>query len=250
MGASVPRDVLQRLVLGPEADPTPGRALPPVIPPAFGEIGTVMVLSDPSRWTPPWAGGIPSRPGEEDPRRLARALNRRWVASGTDRVAVVGVDPTSSPTRWNEAPRVGSEALLLLPDDGFPGAADRREGLAEAWRGLPVGTTLDDGDVPELIVLVSAESPARFGARLQALARSPAMQGKLLAAWSLAGPVREDLPAVMLAEGKLAGVGLAPTSVFELRAAADRLAEMRAALLRTKGPTRPERVAGPFVWHF
>jgi len=210
----------------------------------------MMVLSDPARWTVPWAGGMPSRPGEEDPRRLARALNRRWVAAGAERVAVVGVDPKSSPARWNEAPRVGSEALLLLPDDGFPAVAGRRDALAAAWSGLPVAAALDGAEVPELVVLLSSESPARLGARLATLARNPAMEGKLLAVWSLAGPVREDLPAALLAAGKLAGVGLAPTSVFELRSAAERLAEMHDALRATKTPTRPERLAGPFVWHF
>jgi len=250
LGASMPRALLQRLVLSPEADPFPGRSLPPVVPPAFGGISTVMVLSDPSRWTAPWDGGIPARPGEEDPRRLARALNRAWAAGGIDRVAVVGVDPTASPPRWDDAPRIGSEALLLLPDDGFPVAEDRRDALAAAWSGLPVAESLDDGETPDLVVLVSAESPARLGARLKALAQNPAMRGKLLAAWSLAGPVREDLPAALLAEGKLAGVGLAPTSVFELHIAAEKLAEMRAAVQATKAPTRPERLAGPFVWHF
>ncbi len=247
----VPRALLQRIVKGMSADETPELPLDPLLPAALGEIGTAMLLAPPSRWSPPWSGGAPPAAGEEDPARLARALGGWWAADGSGRAAVVGVDPETSPERWRGAPPVLGTALLLLPEDGFPGpAAARRSELAAAWGALPVAASLEGAAAP-LVVLVSGESPDRFSVRLRELARDPAMSGKLLAAWSLAGELREDVPAALLGEGRLAGFGIAESSVIELRRAAARLAEFaRAAAGTPAAGARVERLPGPFLWHF
>ena len=108
------------------------------------------------------------------------------------------------------------------------------------------------GELPQrvaapLVVLVSAEPPALFAARLRRLAREPALDGKLLAAWSLGGPVRPDLAASLIAEGKLAGIGIAEASLVAARRAAERLGELARALA---GRPRVEAAPGPFLWHF
>ncbi len=98
-----------------------------------------------------------------------------------------------------------------------------------------------------LIVLVSGEAPDRLAARLRSLARDPAMSGKLLAVWPLAADLRPDLPASLLGEGRLAGLGMADRSVVGQRDAAGALSRMSAAL---SGSTRVERLPGPFLWFF
>ena len=74
------------------------------------------------------------------------------------------------------------------------------------------------------------------------------MRGRLLAAWSLAGALREDLAASLIGEGMLAGVGIAEDSLVARRETVKTIAELRAALARPG--RRVEQLPGPFLWHF
>jgi hypothetical protein len=254
--ADFPRQLLQRVVLGREADATPGRPLPGFdpLPGQLGAVGTLMVWVAPEQRRPPWQGGFPSLAGEEDPIRLARALGAWWTDPASGKVrrgAVVGTDPERSADRWKAAPRPGGSAWLLLPEDGFPGPSARlREQLRQVWPPDRVTRELPASVDAELIVLVSAEAPGAFASRLRELSRSPRMEGKLLAAWALAGPVRQDLPASLLAEGRLAGLGLAEFSVISRREAAERLAALGRSTSLAAGTERVERLGGPFLWFF
>ena len=91
-------------------------------------------------------------------------------------------------------------------------------------------------------MLVSRESPGELARRLRELSRHPALSGKLLAAWSLGGPVRVDLPGSLLGEGTLGGIGVAEWSIVGLRTAERQLAEFGGAI-STAGPN----VAPPSV---
>jgi hypothetical protein len=252
LAAEFPREALQRLLLGPVADTTPGSPLPGLapLPAALGAVETLMVLTDPARWRPPWQSDHTGRPGEEEPERLARALNVWWAAEGAARAAVVGTDEARSPRRWEVAPRADVRAALVLPADGFPaGAIVERDALARSAGSLTVVDAPAGRPDAMLLVLVSAEAPARFGARLRRLAADEALRGKLLAAWCLSGPVRADLPALLLAEGNLAGVALAPEAMSEVRAAPAIIAGL-ARERGARGPARVETLGGPFVWFF
>jgi hypothetical protein len=55
----------------------------------------------------------------------------------------------------------------------------------------------------------------------------------------------------LLAEGRLAGFGLAEPSVVLQRRADQEIAAMQIALAgSTDAPTRVERLPGPFLWYF
>jgi hypothetical protein len=250
--ADFPRTLLQRLVIGPEADLQRGRPLRGLdpLPGELGRIETLLVASNRSQLSAPWERGADAVAGEEDPVRLARALNLWW--SEKERSAVVITDPAGSVARWQSAPMPGNSALLLLPKDGFPGQlAELREQPAASWapdkvvESLP--EKLDDG----MVVLVSAEAPGLFASRLRKLAEEPAMEGKLLAAWGLTSPVREDLPASLLSSGKLAGIGLGEPSVVGSRGAAEHLAALREALAtEAEATARAEALSPFFLWYF
>jgi hypothetical protein len=253
--AAFPRPLLQRLVLGREIDRTPGQPLPGLspLPSGLGAVHTVMVLPPGERWLSPWEREPVLAAGEEDPIRLARALGAWWSGEGAGApAAVVGVDPVRSPERWETAPRPGPDALLLLPDGAFGTSGDAwRTALAAEWDSARVASSLPDAVSPALVVLVSTEPPASFGLRLRRLARDPRMRGRLLAAWSLGGPVRADLARSWIDEGQLAGIGLAEHSLVARRGAARALGELRRALASGGAePPRIERIGGPFLWHF
>jgi hypothetical protein len=97
---------------------------------------------------------------------------------------------------------------------------------------------------------VSAEAPDLLGARLRSLARSESFRGKLLAVYALSGPIRSDLPASLLAEGKLAGVGVAEASAVGRIAAAEALASLRGTIESGPSGRRVEAIRGPFLWFF
>ena len=101
-----------------------------------------------------------------------------------------------------------------------------------------------------LVLLVSGEAPGLLAARLRELARSEAMSGKLLAVWSLSGAMRQDLPASLLADGRLAGIGLAESGVISLRETADSLTEIRSALGATPAGRRVEELSPRLLWYF
>ena len=196
--APVPRPLLWRLLLGKDIDTTPGqplRGLDP-LPPSLGESRRLMVFTNRAQARPPWEGGSEPLAGEEDPVRLAGAMRRWWAseAGGSPGPSVVvGTDPLLSASRWEKSPRPAGRALLLLPEDGFPGfAAPLRQELSDASKNskapatATVASSLPDVQgIPSLVLLVSAEAPGRLARRLRELADNPVMQGKLLAIWPL-----------------------------------------------------------------
>jgi hypothetical protein len=252
--AEFPRPLLQRLVLGREVDLTPAQPLPGLspLPGSLGDVSSVMVLPRAARWRAPWENDTPPRAGEEDPVQLARALGRWWASVGEGApAAIIGVDPGRSPERWQTAPRPDRRTLLLLPSEAFVGPMSGwREELAGAWGPDTVVDALPDDPRGALVILVGAEPPASFARRLRELARDERMRGRLLAAWSLAGPVREDLPRSLLDEGQLAGIGLVEDSLVARRRAAGMMDALRRALAEATDADRVENLPGPFLWYF
>ena len=255
LDAMTPRWVVQRLVMGRQADLAHDPRLPGIapLPPALGDVETLMVLGRDTVKRRPWEVDTPGVAGEQDPLRIAAALNAWWHAPGALPApggAVVGVDWASSPKRWAAAPRPGAKALLVLPADAFPqtthGLATR---LAEAWTAGRVSAQADPSD-ESLVIVVSAEAPGPFATRLRAIAERPEMKGKLLAGWSLAGPVRDDLAPWILEQTAVAGVGIAEGSVVSRRTAAERLGTIARSLASRGAADRVESIPGPFLWHF
>jgi hypothetical protein len=250
--------VLQRLVLGHEADLTPDKPLPGFsqLPPALAALTRTMVIMRPEETQPPWVSGAPSYPGEESTAELARALSAWW--SGTGRTAVAGVDEAASPQRWQAAPRPRAGAVLVLPDDAFPPPyASLAPALRAAWKNGPAvaATGALAPVVPDLVVLVSAEGAAPLAARALRLAQDPALKGKLLAILSLAAPLRVDLASRLLEPGQVAGVGLAAWGGVGLPGAIRSLGALDTALSSATAPggatkRRIEDLPGPFAWTF
>ncbi len=256
--APFPRPVLERLVLGKEADLTPGRPLPGFsqLPPQFASRARTMVLLRPEEVNSPWVSGAPVYAGEESTEALAGAL-ARWTA-GSGGTVVAGVDPAVSPRRWAAAPTPRTGALLL-PEGGFPPPASAVESaLRAAWTSGPTVPSLPApgaaGTVPELVVLVSSEGAAPLAERVLALAKDPSLKGRLLAVLSLAAPLRPDLAARLLGEGNLAGVGLVAWGGVGLPGAVDAIRALDGALAAARAtpatPRRVEELAGPFTWFF
>jgi hypothetical protein len=255
LDAATPRWVVQRLILGHQADLAHDPSLPGIapLPSMFGEIESLMVLGRASLRQRPWETEPRPIAGEQDPLRVAAAINAWWDAPGALPApggAVVGVDWEVSPQRWAQAPRPGAQALLVLPEGGFPlESSGLAKLLAEAWTSGRVSAQADPTD-ETLVVVVSAEAPGLFASRLRAISKLPAMRGKLLAGWSLAGPVRDDLAPWILEEAALAGVGIAEGSVVSRRSAAQRLQQIVRALTARGESDRVESIPGPFLWHF
>jgi hypothetical protein len=247
-----PRTILQRLVAGPAADWTPGTPLPGLdpLPGALASTRTLMLALNLEQRVEPWEASGPPVAGEEDPETLARALGL-WWAGKADRPAVaVGTDPLRSTARWLEAPRIGGAARLLLPAGVAVGPSPRAS-LAAAWGEGEPTLELPETVAARLVVLASDEPPGLLGGRLRRLARAPAMQGKLLVVWPLAGPLRQDLPASLLAEGKLAGIAVAEGGVLGRRELVERIAELRR---RWSDPEREgqraETLGLGLLWYF
>lgn len=252
--ADVPRALLQRLVLGRELDLAPDRPLTGLapLPDALGKVGAVIVMQEPEGTRPPWDGGGVSIPGEEDAARVAAALAAWWAADdGTRGIAVaVGTDAARSPERRRQAPPPGKKSVLILPEDGFhPPRAGLRNRLAAAWSVGPVVADLPEKPTP-LVVLVSGEPPGALGERARRMARDPRMKGKLLAIHSLLGPVRPDLPASLLADGNLAGVGVAVASTVGSNDVVSDVERLSAATAASSSTSRIELVASRFVWFY
>lgn len=238
--ADFPRPVLQRLVLGRRADRAAESALPGFspLPANLGSPGTLMLFGQPGLWLAPWRDEATRLAGEEDPRALARALGEWWRFDALDHRAVVGVDPTASPARWESAPRPSAARLLIA--DGPP--ARMLERLRAEWPAGELPERFDEA----LVVYVTAAGDAEAARDLEALAADPRMRGKLLAVWPLQARLRPELPARLLESG-LAGVGIAEPRLTALRDAASDLVGMREALA---SGLRVEAVADPFLWHF
>jgi hypothetical protein len=244
--ASLPRPLLQRLVRGREIDLTPDRPLQALSPAAevLGTSGTLMVLQSEDETRAPWSGPIAPHPGEEDAARLASALTRWWSAdpSSSAARAVVGADPVASPVRWERAPRLDGTIAVKAHQSAFPAqAAALRTGL----EGLP------DGQGAALVVIVSAESPGVLGRRLRALALDPSFAGKTLAVASLGGPLRADLPASLLGEGRLAALGVYEAGPVGLTRSIEEIARfVRSAGSDASKGRRVEDLSGPFTWFY
>ncbi|MCP3981915.1 MAG: hypothetical protein GY716_21645 [bacterium] len=253
--ADVPRALLQRLVLGHDADLTPGRPLGGLapLPPVMDRASTLMVLQSGRESVAPWDAGAAIGPGEESAATVARALNDWWSGApdgGRGRRAVVGTDGPRSTARWDAAPRPSS-ALLLLPDDGFPARlAPLRDRIAAAWGVGSVVSQLGAAVDAEVIVVVSGEAPGVLSGRLRRLAADPRAAGKHLVVWSLSGALRPDLPASLLARHDLAGFGLASSSIVGLRGLEGRVAALSSALAAAAGGVRVEELEAPLLWYF
>jgi hypothetical protein len=120
-------------------------------------------------------------------------------------------------------------------------AAAVRAGLGEFPAGA--GATL--------VVIVSAESPGVLGKRLRAAANDPAFAGKILAVASLGGPLRGDLPASLLLEGRLAALGVYEGGPVGLSKSIDEIARFaRTAASDASKGRRAEELPGPFNWFY
>jgi hypothetical protein len=226
--ADLPRRGLQRLLLGEELAPAGSATLPGLVPPPaeLGQAAAWMV------WTPDLAAhGLP---GEEDPSRVADALRAAALP------VVLGVG-TEAPARWASAPRVG-RALLLVPDDAFPGAGAARDAVAQACGKAPRATVLPERKLPDLVVLLSAEAPAVLAARAAALAADRRMAGRHLAVLSLGGDVPPAMTTDLLARGP-AGIAVSAAGLDDVRALAG-------AVGRLGRGTRAERLPGLGVWTY
>ncbi len=256
--AGFPRALLQRLLLGPDLDLSAGKPLQGLTPPekVLGGARSLMVAMPPGAAAPPWVGPRTPVPGEENAVRIAAAIGRWWSAGapspGAAPAVVVSTDARLSPGRWESAPAASGSPLLLLPEDAFPGpSAPMRDAVARACPGVAPAPSLPADGVPDLVVLVSGEAPGILGARLRALARDRRMKGKLLAVFPMAGPVREDLPSSLLAEGDLAAVGVAefaPVGVPRGIEAVGRVVE--AARAAAPERSRAEEVATGLTWFY
>jgi hypothetical protein len=243
--AAVPRAVLQRLVRGREIDLTPDRPLPGFTPVAdvLGTSAAMLVFQSPDETRAPWSAPVTPRPGEEDGARIARALTRWWSADASSPArAIVGTDRATSAPRWERAPRLDGVVSVLPPE--CPVAAQAtlvRAGL----------DGLSSNAAGKLVVLVSAESPGVLGKRLRALALDPALAGKTLAVASLGGPLRSDLPASLLQDGRLAALGVYDAGpVGQSRSVEEVARFVRSAVSATAKGRRVEELAGPFTWYY
>lgn len=183
--------------------------------------------------------------------RIAAAVARRWASIDTarGRGAAVATDDSLSPARWAGAPPASGSASLVLPPDAFPaGSEPLREEVLRSWP-----DSKKFAEVPaegSLVVIVSAEAPGAFAARLRELARDPAMKGRLLAVCALGGPLRTDLPATLLEDGNLEGIGVVEPSLPAGRRTARDIGAWARALVGSGPDRRVESVPGPFVWFF
>ncbi len=254
--ADFPRPVLQRLVMGRSVDLTPTQPMPLApLPATLGQMRVVMLQLGAGLRARPWEADWRSVPGEEDPVRLGRAINR-WSRQGPSESAsapaVVATASGRSVARWSAAPVPGDSATLVLPAEGFAGPAEGlRAMLAAAWSAGPVTETLPAEIDTRVVVMVSDEPPSGCASRLRGIAADPLMEGKLLAGWCLAGDLRPDLPAALLDDSGLAGFGVATSSIVDLRRSVDELAAFAAALSSPSNVDRRiEQIDGPFLWFF
>lgn len=248
---ALPPPAAERLLLGRELDLTPGAPLPGVEPPdgVFDGAESVLVALSPERAEAPWEGAPAVVDPRRDPLRIAPALDRWWSRSGADRPGVaLAVDGGESVTRWKQAPRRFPRSLLLLDGPSLRGESALGRSLAAAWDG-PVAPALPRGKLPPLVVVVSDRSPAVLWEMVGRMSRSPQLEGRLLAVFSLSGAPRPDQPPAWVASGKIAGLGIAWRYPLDEAGIAREIEEF-AAGLKAKGEWPIEARPGPFDWLF
>jgi len=131
---------------------------------------------------------------------------------------------------------------VVAEESAFPAqSSSLRAGLV----GLPSGTNA------AIVVIVSAEPPGVLGRRLRALAVDPSFAGKVLAVASLGGPLRADLPASLLGEGRLAALGLYDAGPVGFSKSIAEIARW-ARIAGSDGSRgrRVEELPGPFTWFY
>ena len=261
--APFPRAVLQRLVLGREADLTPEKPLPGFsqLPPALASLTRTMVVLRPEETQPPWASGAPSYPGEESTLELARALSRvvgrdgphRGRGRGRGRLAAALAGRATAARRRGAAAPGGRVPAALRRAGGRAarGMEERARGRigrtrAGARRGGAADRNSSSWSAPK--------GPLRWRRARWRWRGSRRMKGKLLAILSLGAPLRVDLAARLLADGNLAGVGLAAWGGVGLPRAVQSIGALDAALAAPVAPggspKRVEDLPGPFAWTF
>ena len=75
------------------------------------------------------------------------------------------------------------------------------------------------------------------------------LKGRLLAVWSLAGPLRSDLPARLVGSGGLSGIGVGDPA-YASRRRVDAELRTLSASFGEEPAVRVERRPGPFLWFF
>lgn len=249
--ATLPRTELQRLVLGHSADFAAGRPLGGLttFPPQLGSVSTLMLLQQPSHAAEPWDEMAGTGFGETRADVLARSLNEWWGDDGAY-ASVVGTDPLRSAERWEAMGSIrGPVSLVYLVGDST--AADRLKEIRKVWKAGPVQTALSGGGAPRLTVVLSDEPPAVLARRLTRIARDPSYTGHALAVWSLAGPLRRDLPARWLDADRLAAIGIGSETIVTRRRFEQSLKTLSDAIQQASSEaTRLEELAGPFLWYY
>ena len=245
--AALPRPLLQRLVLGHEADLVPERPLMAFTPASqvVGTTGVAMVMQRPGESQAPWEAPVAPYPGEESAARLASALVRWWGSEpgSTGARAVVGTDPSGSLKRWRALVPLDGKIAVSAPADAFPGRASTLKGSLDALA--------SDPGASRLVMLVSAEPAGLLGRRLRALANDPAMRGKILAVVALGASLRPDLPGSLLEDGQLGALGVFESGPIGWPRAVEAAARWAgAAGSKSAGGTRPEDIPGPFTWFY
>lgn len=252
--ADLPRAAFERAVLGREVDLDRAQPLAALSPaPAFlGAAQHLLVQQRPAEAAAPWDGNSRALPGEQLASRVAAGLTGWWSAEADPRSAAVGTDPKLSASRWESAPRP-KDLVLWVPKGTIPGPfADLANTLASGARaGKLVSDPAGAARGAALVVLVSAEPAGVVADRLRRAAEDPAFRGKLLAVYPLAGALRADLPASLLAAGNLAGVGVAEPRLAGIGRIALGIDRLAAAIADPKrAGRRVEDFPGPFVWYF
>jgi hypothetical protein len=131
---------------------------------------------------------------------------------------------------------------VQAPESAFP---SQSAALRPALAGLP-----DDADAP-IVILVSAESPGVLGRRLRALSLDPKLAGRTLAVVSLGGSLRADLPASILAEGRLAGLGVYDAGPVGFTKSIEEVVRFaRSVTTEVAKGRRVEELDGPFTWYY
>ncbi|HEX4825268.1 MAG TPA: hypothetical protein VFV19_13260 [Candidatus Polarisedimenticolaceae bacterium] len=245
--ADVPGTLLQRLVLGRAFDPTPDRPLAAFTPAKalLGSARTLMVMATAAEGRPPWSVAAAPEPGETDAARIATALTAWWrqEAPPEEARAVVGVHGAGSLARFAAAPRFDGKLAVDAGADAFPALpAASRSGISA----LPPGTP-----GARVVLVVSGEGPGVLGRHLRRVAADPSNAGKALAVVALAGAPRDDLPASLLGEGKLAAIGIYSAGPVGIPEAVDRVSSWARAAADAKSTgLRLEELPGPFTWYY